>query len=88
MLFLMFALTTEFPHPNTVSMSESKFTNAEQESGANRSLSGVNNALDVLELLARENRQMSLAEIATALSMSKAGAHRVLTTLANRGYVD
>jgi IclR family transcriptional regulator, KDG regulon repressor len=53
-----------------------------------RTLSGVAHALDVLELLARERRSLALSQIARSLSMSKAGVHRMLATLAARGYVD
>ncbi len=51
-------------------------------------LSGVGHALDILELLAEERRPLPLAHIAKKLSMSKPGVHRVLATLASRGFVE
>jgi DNA-binding IclR family transcriptional regulator len=63
-------------------MTETAFTISE------RPLSGVSHALDILELLGQTRAAMPLSGIARDLGMSKAGAHRMLSTLAGRGYVD
>lgn len=42
----------------------------------------------MLELLARERRELSLTEIATALGMSKSGVHSLLGTLGRRGFIE
>jgi IclR family KDG regulon transcriptional repressor len=55
---------------------------------ANGMLSSLGRGLDVMELLAREQRDVALAEIARSLDMSKGGTHRLLDTLWQRGYVD
>ena len=54
---------------------------------ANKTRSGLDSGLDVLELLARERREMSLTEIARALGMSKSGVHSLLATLLRREFV-
>lgn len=47
----------------------------------------VDRALDVLEYLERCSGHPTLSEIAAELSLPKASAHRLLTTLKARGYV-
>lgn len=75
-------------------MQKTSFTNPEpmaplpRHERSERTLLGLTHALDALEFLARERRDVPLAEIAEALDMSKAGAHRVLSTLLERRYVD
>lgn len=64
-------------------MQKTPFSNAE------RPLSGVSHALDALELLgASAGQPEPLAAIARRLRMSKPGTHRLLATLAARGYVE
>lgn len=63
-------------------MQKTTFTRSE------RPLSGVGHALDALELLARSGNELGLAELSRSLRMSKPGAHRLLATLAGRGYVE
>lgn len=50
-------------------------------------LAALAHGLDVIDLLARERRPMALGSIAAAIGMSKPGTHRILATLAARGYV-
>jgi DNA-binding IclR family transcriptional regulator len=47
----------------------------------------VERALDVLELLASADGRLTLTEITARLGLPKGSAHRLLTTLAARGYV-
>ena len=54
---------------------------------ANRTRSGLNSGLDVLELLAGQGAPATLTEIARLLGMSKSGVHGVLATLHRRGFV-
>lgn len=44
-------------------------------------------AFDILEAMAARHRPMGVTEIAKALDMNKATVHRILRTLADRGYV-
>jgi DNA-binding IclR family transcriptional regulator len=50
-------------------------------------LSALGHGLDVIERLAAERKPVALADIAAAIGMSKPGTHRILATLAARGYV-
>ena len=54
---------------------------------ANRSRSGINSGLDVLECLAAREQALSLTEIAAALGMAKSSVHQLLAALVARGYV-
>lgn len=51
-------------------------------------LISLGRGLDVLEVLADAQRELTLAEIATAMGMSKGGVYRLLDTLWKRGFVD
>ncbi len=53
----------------------------------NRTRSGINSGLDVLESLAAAERALSLTEIAAAVGMAKSSVHQLLTVLVARGYV-
>ena len=53
----------------------------------NRSRSGINSGLDVLECLAGAEEALSLTEIAAALGMAKSSIHQILLALVNRGYL-
>ncbi len=55
---------------------------------SNKTRSGLNSGLDVLELLAKQRAGATLTEIATALGMSKSGVHSLLGTLSERGFVE
>lgn len=48
----------------------------------------VDRALSLLDILAREDREMGLTEIARALSWPKTTVHGLITTLRDRQYVD
>jgi len=48
----------------------------------------VSRALMLLDLLAKENREMALIEIASELSWPKTTAHGIVATLCSRQYVD
>lgn len=48
----------------------------------------VERAIQVMELLARENREMTLTEVARALSWPKSTVHGLLATLRDYQYVD
>lgn len=50
--------------------------------------SGLSRGLAVLEMLARDQCALGLAEIAKRLGMSKSGAHGLLATLVECGYVE
>jgi len=60
---------------------------AQRSTLSNRARSGLDSGLDVLELLARERKELSLTEIAAALGMSKSGVHSLLATLGRRGFI-
>jgi DNA-binding IclR family transcriptional regulator len=47
----------------------------------------LESGLSVLELLARHGEGLALSDIARQLDLPKSGAHRLLTTLAQRAYV-
>lgn len=53
----------------------------------NRSRSGINSGLDVLECLAASDAELSLTEIAAALGMAKSSVHQLLRALVERGWV-
>jgi len=54
----------------------------------NRSRSGLNSGLDVMECLALHRRPMTLTEIATALQISKSNVHQLLATLSRRRLIE
>lgn len=53
----------------------------------NRTRSGINSGLDVLECLAAQERACSLTQIAALLGMAKSSVHQLLLALVVRGYV-
>lgn len=55
--------------------------------GTGRSIQVLGRALDVLEVLAAHPRGTSLTEIAAQVHLHKSTVHRILHTLARRGYV-
>jgi IclR family transcriptional regulator, KDG regulon repressor len=52
-----------------------------------RPLTSVDRALDILEAFERVRPEMALGEIALKLGMSKSTVHKLLQTLAARGYI-
>lgn len=50
-------------------------------------LAALAHGLDVIEFLAKERKPLPLGAVAAAIGMSKAGTHRILTTLCARGFV-
>jgi DNA-binding IclR family transcriptional regulator len=50
-------------------------------------LTGLAHGLDVIEFLAGAGAPVALGDVATAISMSKPGTHRILNTLCLRGFV-
>jgi IclR family acetate operon transcriptional repressor len=50
-------------------------------------LAALAHGLDVIEFLATERKPAQLGSVASAIGMSKAGTHRILATLAERGFV-
>lgn len=58
------------------------------ETGATGGVPAVERALDVLELLETSDSRLSLTEIARRLSLPKGSAHRLLTALKSRGYIE
>jgi IclR family acetate operon transcriptional repressor len=50
-------------------------------------LAALAHGLDVIEFLAGEKKPSLLGAVASAIGMSKAGTHRILSTLAERGFV-
>lgn len=62
---------------------------AESESSAAQTITSVERAADVLLLFARvRTRTLGITEISDELGMSKAGVHRVLTSLRGRGLIE
>lgn len=55
---------------------------------ANKTRSGLDSGLDVLEFLSGERTAFALKDIAAAVGMSKSGVHSLLATLSRRGYVE
>lgn len=53
----------------------------------NRTRSGLNSGLDVLECLAAIRHPLTLTEIAANVGMSKSSIHQLLATLQQRGFV-
>ena len=53
----------------------------------NRTRSGLNSGLDVLECLATVHHPMTLTAIAANVGMSKSSVHQLLATLQQRGFV-
>lgn len=53
----------------------------------NRSRSGINSGLDVLECLAAADAPLSMTEIAASVGMAKSSVHQLLLALSARGYV-
>ena len=52
-----------------------------------RVLRSVNNALAVLESFSVERPEMGVTELSHTLGLGKSTVHRLLTSLASRGYV-
>ena len=52
-----------------------------------RVLRSVNNALAVLESFSVERPEIGVTELSQALGLGKSTVHRLLTSLASRGYV-
>lgn len=50
-------------------------------------LAALAHGLDVIEFLARERKPAPLGAVAAGVGMSKAGTHRILATLCERGFV-
>jgi DNA-binding IclR family transcriptional regulator len=50
-------------------------------------MSNLESGLSILELLARHGEGLPLSEISRRLNFPKSGTHRLLTTLAQRGYL-
>jgi IclR family KDG regulon transcriptional repressor len=51
-------------------------------------LQSVDNALRILELFSRNVQELGVADISRALDLGRSTAHRLLTTLENRGFVE
>lgn len=49
-------------------------------------LTALSHGLDVIEFLARAKAPVALGAVAAAVAMSKAGTHRILNTLCERGF--
>lgn len=52
-----------------------------------QSVQSIERALDIIEVLAEENEGLGVTEIANRIGLHKSTAHRIITTLANRGYL-
>lgn len=48
----------------------------------------IDRALDIIEVLSQETQGLGVTEIAGRIGLHKSTAHRIITTLANRGYVN
>lgn len=68
---------------STTTESTSKYT---ERRGRSSTAQTVERALDALELLAAHGRFMGVSEVARELRVSSPSAHRLLSTLAARGY--
>ena len=67
-------------------MSEEVFIEGLQN--GKQQVKSVVRVLDILEHLARSDRELSLTEIATALKLPKSSTYLLLQTLASRGYLE
>jgi DNA-binding IclR family transcriptional regulator len=59
----------------------------EDSTKPNRTRSGLNSGLDVLECIASARRPLSLTDVAMRVGMSKSSIHQLLATLQERRYV-
>ncbi len=55
--------------------------------GANNSVQSIDRVLDILEVLSAAPQGLALSDLAAATSLHASTAHRLLASLANRGYV-
>lgn len=53
-----------------------------------RRRSALESGIDIIELLDRKPHAMRLTDIADQTRQSKSGAHKILTTLCSRGWVE
>lgn len=74
-------MTSIFNAPYHSSMTNKRSTKP------NRTRSGLNSGLDVLECLAACRQPMSLTELASSIGLAKSSVHQLLGTLHQRGFV-
>lgn len=48
----------------------------------------IDRAFDIIEVLSEENNGLGVTEIANRIGLHKSTAHRIITTMANRGYLN
>ncbi|WP_338749446.1 IclR family transcriptional regulator [Janibacter alittae] len=79
---------TTIPHETpTESVSDSAWCTSTPRRGGAAGLRSVGTALDVLECFAVDST-LGVSDVARRLGVAKSTAHRVLTTLAGRGFVE
>lgn len=54
---------------------------------ADNNVQSIDRALDIIEALSGESGGLGVTEIATRIGLHKSTAHRIITTMANRGYL-
>lgn len=59
-----------------------------RKDGEGETVQAVTRALVLLEILAREDRAISLSELARKAQLKPATTHRLLTTMMNRGFIE
>lgn len=59
-----------------------------RKDGDGETVQAVTRALVLLEILAREDRAISLSELAKKAQLKPATTHRLLTTMMNRGFIE
>lgn len=59
-----------------------------RKDGEGETVQAVTRALVLLEILAREDRAISLSELAKKAQLKPATTHRLLTTMMNRGFIE
>lgn len=80
-------MTTATHDPSVETASESAWCTSTPRRGSAGGLRSVGTALDVLECFAMDST-LGVSDVARRLGVAKSTAHRVLTTLAGRGFVE
>jgi len=58
-----------------------------QDMATDNNVQSIDRALDIIEVLSDENEGLGVTEIAARIGLHKSTAHRIITTMANRGYI-
>ena len=55
---------------------------------SDNNVQSIDRALDIIEVLSQENEGLGVTEIAGRIGLPKSTAHRIITTMAGRGYLN